>query len=191
MQYGKYVIECDVHPWTPYQLSWVTLQRADDIRKKGAISAPSTVIDCEVPVPTLVCDFILTILILEDWQVYLHMAPGFPMGPWVILSKELKAYKWMCGLSITIAFLDSKPHTSHCKNCHLAMALSNNFCKQDSTMDLYTDEQGNKLTKGDIIFCKKQPFVVTEEGYIDYYSSGAMETYSKPQIPSSWHFRKR
>ena len=42
-------------------------------------------------------------------------------------------------------------------------------------MDLYTDRQGNILTKGDIIFCKKQPFVVTEEGYIDHYSSGAMD----------------
>ena len=36
------------------------------------------------------------------------------------------------------------------------------------------NEQGNILTKGAIIFCKKQPFVVTEEGYIDNYSSGAM-----------------
>ena len=42
-------------------------------------------------------------------------------------------------------------------------------------MDLYTDEQGNILTKGDVIFHKKQPFVVTEEGYIDYYSYGAMD----------------
>ena len=42
-------------------------------------------------------------------------------------------------------------------------------------MDLYTYEQGKILTKGDVIFCKKQPFVVTEEGYIDYYSSGAMD----------------
>ena len=36
------------------------------------------------------------------------------------------------------------------------------------------DEQGNILTKGDEIFCQKQPFEVTEEGYIDYYSSGVM-----------------
>ena len=42
-------------------------------------------------------------------------------------------------------------------------------------MDLYTDEQGRILTKGDIIFCQKQSFVVTEEGYIDYYSSGVMD----------------
>ena len=81
----------------------------------------------------------------------------------------------MCGLSITITFLDSKPHISHHKNHHLAIALSNKFCKQDSTMDLYTNWQGNILTKGDIIFCKKQPYVVTEEGYIDYFSSGAMD----------------
>ena len=45
----------------------------------------------------------------------------------------------------------------------------------DSTMDLYTDEQSNILTKGDIIICKKQPFVIPEEGYIDHYSSGAVD----------------
>ena len=37
------------------------------------------------------------------------------------------------------------------------------------------DKQGNTLTKGDVIFCQKQPFVVTEEGYIDHYSLGVME----------------
>ena len=37
------------------------------------------------------------------------------------------------------------------------------------------DKQGNTLTKGDVIFCQKQPFVVTEEGYIDYYRSGVMD----------------
>ena len=55
------------------------------------------------------------------------------------------------------------------------MALSTKCCKRDSTIDVYTDEQGNILTRGDIIFCKKEPFVVTEEGYIDYYSSGTMD----------------
>ena len=42
-------------------------------------------------------------------------------------------------------------------------------------MDLYTDEQGNILTKGDEIFCKKHAFVITEEGYTDQYTSGAMD----------------
>ena len=42
-------------------------------------------------------------------------------------------------------------------------------------MDLYTNEQGYILTKGDVIFCKKQPFVITEEGYIDHYTSGGMD----------------
>ena len=61
------------------------------------------------------------------------------------------------------------------------MALSTKSCKRDSTADLYTDEQGNILTNGDVIFCKKQPFVVTEEGYIDYYSSGAIgNTFQAP-----------
>ena len=56
----------------------------------------------------------------------------------------------------------------------LVMALSTKCCPWVSTTDLYTDEQGNILTKGDVIFCKKQPFVVTEEGYIDHYSLGVM-----------------
>ena len=55
------------------------------------------------------------------------------------------------------------------------MALSTKYYKRDSTTDLYMDEQGNILTKGDVIFCQKQPFVVTEEGYIDYYISGLMD----------------
>ena len=61
------------------------------------------------------------------------------------------------------------------QNHHIAMALSTKYFKMDSTTDLCPDKQGNILTKGDVIFCKKQPFVVTEEGYIDYYSSGAMD----------------
>ena len=80
IQYGKYVIQHDVCPLTPYQLFQVTLQRADDIRKKVVTSAPSLVIDCYVSASTLVCDSILSILILEDQQVYLHVAPSFPVG---------------------------------------------------------------------------------------------------------------
>ena len=55
------------------------------------------------------------------------------------------------------------------------MTLSTKYCIRDSTMDLYTNEQGNILTKRDIIFCKKHPFIITEEGYIDHYISGAMD----------------
>ena len=81
----------------------------------------------------------------------------------------------MCGLSIIIAFLDSKTaHFARPKN-QLAMALSTKYCKRYSTMDLYINEHGNILIKGDVIFCKKQPSVITEEGYIDHYSSGAMD----------------
>ena len=48
-------------------------------------------------------------------------------------------------------------------------------------MDLYTDEQGNILTKGDVIFCKKHLFTITEEGYIDHYTSGAIDnTFQAP-----------
>ena len=64
------------------------------------------------------------------------------------------------------------PHTAISSHSY---ALSTKSCKRDSTLDLYTNEQGNMFTKVDVIFCKKQPFVVTEEGYIDYYSSGAMD----------------
>ena len=42
-------------------------------------------------------------------------------------------------------------------------------------MDLYTNKQGNILTKGDMIICKKLLSVVTEEGFINYYKSGVMD----------------
>ena len=42
-------------------------------------------------------------------------------------------------------------------------------------MDFCMGEQGNILIKGNVIFCQKQPFVVTEEGYIDYYNSGVID----------------
>ena len=55
------------------------------------------------------------------------------------------------------------------------MAMSTKYCKRVSTTDLYTNEQSSILTKEDIIFCKKHPFIITEEGYIDHYTSGAMD----------------
>ena len=55
------------------------------------------------------------------------------------------------------------------------MALSNKYCFRDSTTDLYTDKHGNIFMKGDIIFCKKHPFIITEDGYINNYTSGAMD----------------
>ena len=58
-------------------------------------------------------------------------------------------------------------------------------------MDLYTNEQGNILTKGDVIFYKKQLFVITEEGYIDHYTSGAMDNIFQAQILSLSYFKKR
>ena len=63
------------------------------------------------------------------------------------------------------------------------MVFSTKYYKRHSTTDLYIDEPGNILTKGGIIFCKKQPFVITEEGYTDCYSSGAMDYIS--QAPDS------
>ena len=63
------------------------------------------------------------------------------------------------------------------------MALSTKYCKRDSTMDLYNNEHDNILTKGDVIFCKKQPFVITEGDYIDHYSSAAMD--DRFQVPDS------
>ena len=72
------------------------------------------------------------------------------------------------------------------------MAMSTKYCKRDSTVDLYTDEQGNILTKGDVIFSKKHPFIITEEGYI--LTTTLLElwiTYSKLQILNLRHFKKR
>ena len=82
--------------------------------------------------------------------------------------------KRKCGpaSSVISVFFKQWPMQS-CKKKN--MALSTKYCKRDSTTDLYMDEQGNILTKGDVIFCQKQPFVVTGEGYIDYYSSGVMD----------------
>ena len=47
--------------------------------------------------PTLVCDSILGVLILEDWEVDLHMASGFPAGPlamaWSLDSPDVSEIK--------------------------------------------------------------------------------------------------
>ena len=29
--------------------------------------------------------------------------------------------------------------------------------------------------KGDVIFCKKHPFIITKDGYIDHYTTGVMD----------------
>ena len=42
-------------------------------------------------------------------------------------------------------------------------------------MDLYSNEQGNILTK-DITFCKKHPFIIMKEGYIEHYTSGVLDS---------------
>ena len=55
------------------------------------------------------------------------------------------------------------------------MSMSTKYCKRDSTTNLYTDEQRNMLTKGDVIFCENHLFIIMEEGYIDHYTSGAMD----------------
>ena len=52
----------------------------DSVGEEGAISTPSVMIHCQVPVPTLVGNGILGVLILKDWQVDLHMASWFPVG---------------------------------------------------------------------------------------------------------------
>ena len=55
------------------------------------------------------------------------------------------------------------------------MASSKRYCSRDSTTDLYTDKHGSILTKVDVIFCKKHPFIITEDGYINHYTTGAMD----------------
>ena len=56
------------------------------------------------------------------------------------------------------------------------------YCIRDTTTDLYTDEDGNIL-KADVIFCKGHPFIITEDGYIDHYTTGAMDNIF--QVPDS------
>ena len=55
------------------------------------------------------------------------------------------------------------------------MASSIRYCISDITADLNTDKDGNVLTKGDVVFCKKHPFIITKDGYIDHYTTGAMD----------------
>ena len=44
------------------------------------ISTHSLIIHSQVQVPTLVCNSILGVLVLKDWEVDLHMASCFPAG---------------------------------------------------------------------------------------------------------------
>ena len=46
--------------------------------------------------------------------------------------------------------------------------------KQDT--GLVVDEVGNKLPAKSVMFCKMTPFIITEEGDIDYFMGGKMET---------------
>ena len=48
--------------------------------EKGAILTPSAMIYCDVPVPTLVGNGILGVLVFKDQQVDLHMASWFLVG---------------------------------------------------------------------------------------------------------------
>ena len=47
------------------------------------------------------------------------------------------------------------------------------FIKQES--GLVIDEAGNKLSAKCVMFCKMTPFIITEEGDIDNFTSGKME----------------
>ena len=55
------------------------------------------------------------------------------------------------------------------------MASSERYCIRDTTTNLYTDEDGNVLMKGIVIVCKKHPFIITKDGYINHYTTGAMD----------------
>ena len=61
------------------------------------------------------------------------------------------------------------------KKNKLAMAMSTRYCGGDSAADLCTDEQGSILEEGDMVFCGRHPFVVTEEVCIDHRTSGAVD----------------
>ena len=55
------------------------------------------------------------------------------------------------------------------------MTSSRRYCIRDITTDLYTDEDGNVLMKRDVIFCKKHPFIITKDGYINHYTTEVMD----------------
>ena len=71
----------------------------------------------------------------------------------------------------TIIIFSKANHTGHTiqHTGIIVMASSTRYCIRDTTTNLYTDEDGNVLMKGDVIFCKKHPFIITEDGYIDNY----------------------
>ena len=48
-------------------------------------------------------------------------------------------------------------------------------CVIEQDTDLVVDEAGNKLPARAVIMCKMTPFVITEEGDIDYLAIGKME----------------
>ena len=57
----------------------------------------------------------------------------------------------------------------------IVMASSTWYWIRDTTTDLYTDKDGNILAKRDVIFYKKHPFIITKDGYIDHYTTGALD----------------
>ena len=66
----------NAHPiWWGHHPRSVPELLMDGVGEKGAIPTPSTTIHCQIPVPTLVSNGILGVLILKDWEVDLHMAP--------------------------------------------------------------------------------------------------------------------
>ena len=87
------------------------------------------------------------------------------------------------------------PQYHHCfpeqqtAQIHQTKLTNYGFCQLNTAKEIlqWISKLMNKVTslqRGDVIFCKKQLFVITEEGYIDHYTSGAMVTYFKPQILS-------
>ena len=52
--------------------------------------------------------------------------------------------------------------------------VGKHFIEQDST--LIIDEAGNKLPAKSVMFCKMTPFVIIEEGVINNFTGGKMET---------------
>ena len=48
-------------------------------------------------------------------------------------------------------------------------------CIVEQNTGLVVDEAGNKLPAGAVVICKMTPFIITEEGNIDYLAGGKME----------------
>ena len=48
-------------------------------------------------------------------------------------------------------------------------------CYIEQCSDLIVDTAGNRIPAKSVIFCKKRPFIITEDGDIDLFVGGEMD----------------